>query len=300
LRIINTPARGIGKVTTDRVRTYAAHNRINLFEGMKKSEHIESLSKGAKAKLAVFVNMLEQFKKDIDGPIAPLAKRVLAESGLAESFLAAGPEGESALENANELINAAAGYDKQTEQPSLVDYLQQISLFSDTDAYDTSSDRVALMTLHAAKGLEFENVFIVGVEEGILPHERSNSREDQDELEEERRLFFVGITRAKTGLHISYARYRTVRGQMLRSIPSQFIFELGLEISEQAETYDDNDYFSQTTPQFKTNQLIRHKSFGLGRVKEFIEMGENSVVIVKFNSGQTKSLMVKYADLLKI
>ncbi len=303
LRIVNTPARGIGKVTTDRVRTYAAHNQINLFEAMKKSEHIESLSKGAKAKLAVFVNMLEQFKKDIDGPIAPLAERVLNESGLADSFLAAGPEGESSLENANELINAAAAYDKQTEQPSLVDYLQQISLFSDTDAYDKSSDRVALMTLHAAKGLEFENVFIVGVEEGILPHERSNSREDRDELEEERRLFFVGITRAKTGLHISYARYRTVRGQMLRSIPSQFIFELGREISEQAEEdegYDDIDYISQDTPQFKTSQLVRHNSFGLGRIKEFIEMGENSIVVVQFNSGQTKSLMVKYANLLKI
>jgi len=146
LRIVNTPARGIGKVTTDRVRNYAAQNGINLFEGMKKSGHIESLSKGAKAKLAVFVNMLEQFKKDVDGPIAHLAERVLNESGLAESYLAAGPEGESALENANELINAAAGYDKQTEQPSLIDYLQQISLFSDTDAYDKSSDRVALMT----------------------------------------------------------------------------------------------------------------------------------------------------------
>ncbi|MHC4585273.1 MAG: 3'-5' exonuclease, partial [Planctomycetota bacterium] len=266
-------------------------------------EHIESLSKGAKAKLAVFVNMLEQFKKDIDGPIAPLAERVLNESGLADSFLAAGAEGESALENANELINAAAGYDKQAEQPSLIDYLQQVSLFSDTDAYDTSIDRVALMTLHAAKGLEFENVFIVGVEEGILPHERSNSHEDQDELEEERRLFFVGITRAKTGLHISYARYRTVRGQMLRSIPSQFIFELGREISErdeEDESYDDNHHISQDIPQFKTNQLVRHNSFGLGRVKEFIEMGENSIVVVQFNSGQTKSLMIKYANLLKV
>jgi DNA helicase-2/ATP-dependent DNA helicase PcrA len=303
LRIINTPARGIGKVTTDRVRAYAAHNRINLLEAIKKSEHIESLSKGAKAKLAVFANMLEQFKKDSGGPVAPIAKRVLEESGLAEFFRAAGAEGQRALENTDELINAAARYDKQAEQPSLVDYIQQISLFSDTDGYDTSSDRVALMTLHAAKGLEFENVFIVGVEEGILPHERSNAREDQDELEEERRLFFVGITRAKTGLYISYTRYRTIQGQMLRAIPSQFIFELGREISEQTEedeNYSDDEHFSQIAPQFKKNQLVKHNSFGLGRVKEFIDMGENSIVVVKFNSGQTKSLMVKYADLLKI
>jgi len=300
MRIINTPARGIGKVTTDRVRSYAARNGINLFKALKKTEHIESLSKAAKAKLAVFANMLEQFKKDISGRVAPLAERVFAESGLEKSLRAAGPEGENALENINELINAVAGYDQQAEQPSLVDYLQQISLFSDADAYDTSSDRVALMTLHAAKGLEFENVFIVGVEDGLLPHERSNAGEDEDELEEERRLFFVGITRAKTGLYISFARYRTVRGQMLRTIPSQFLFELGQDLIEpvQENRYcGDNENISQTD--FEAGQLVRHKTFGLGKVKEFIDMGENSVVVVEFNSGQTKSLMVKYAGLSK-
>jgi len=244
--------------------------------------------------------MLEQFKKDIAGQVAPLAERISVESGLAESLRAAGPQGEDALENVNELINTAVSYDRQAEKPSLVDYLQQISLFSDADAYDASSDRVALMTLHAAKGLEFENVFIIGVEDGLLPHERSNTNKDEDEMEEERRLFFVGITRAKTGLHISYARYRTVRGQMLRTIPSQFLFELGSDLIEQAEEsryYDDNDSISQT--RFEAGQLVRHKTFGLGRVEEFIDMGENSVVVVEFNSGQTKSLMVKYAGLSK-
>jgi len=160
------------------------------------------------------------------------------------------------------------------------------------------------MTLHAAKGLEFEHAFITGVEEGLLPHERSNTGEDDEQLEEERRLFFVGITRAKADLFISYARYRTVRGQFLRTIPSKFLFELGTNFTEQArydeaDIDDDNDYdtSSQTGPHFKTGQLVRHEKFGLGRVKEFIDMGENSVVAVKFNSGQTKSLMVKYANL---
>jgi len=301
LRIINTPARGIGKTTIDRVRAYAARNSITFFEALKKSEHIDSVSKATKAKLASFVNMLEQFKKDISGQVAPLAERVSVESGLVDSLRAAGPEGEGALENVNELISGAAGYDQQAEQPSLVDYLQQISLFSDADAYDTSSDRVALMTLHAAKGLEFENVFIVGVEDGLLPHERSNAGEDEDELEEERRLFFVGITRAKTGLYISYARYRTVRGQMLRTIPSQFLFELGSDLVERAEEnrhYDDIDDISEA--HFEAGQLVRHRTFGPGRVKEYIDMGENSVVVVRFNTGQTKSLMVKYAGLSKI
>jgi DNA helicase-2/ATP-dependent DNA helicase PcrA len=307
LRIINTPARGIGKVTIDRISDYAARHKITFFEALKNASHIDSLSKATKAKLAVFVNMLEQFAKDVRDRVEPLAERVLTESGLAESFRAGGPDGLNALENVNELINSAAEYDKQAEEPSLLDYLQQISLFSDTDVYDATSNRVALMTLHAAKGLEFEHVFIAGVEDGLLPHERSNTHEDEEQLEEERRLFFVGITRAKTGLYISYARYRTVRGQVLRTIPSEFLFELGIDFTEQARQDDfeidaDNTYndTSQITPHFKPGQLVRHNKFGLGRIKQFNDMGENSVVIIKFNSGQTKSLMVKYADLIEI
>jgi DNA helicase-2/ATP-dependent DNA helicase PcrA len=159
------------------------------------------------------------------------------------------------------------------------------------------------MTLHAAKGLEFEHVFIAGVEEGLLPHERSNTGEDDEQLEEERRLFFVGITRAKTGLNISYARYRTVRGQFLRTIPSQFLFELGTHFTEQAQDdnfdIDDRDEYeeSQIMPRFKKSQLVRHEKFGLGRVKQFTDMGENSIVVIEFNSGQTKSLVLKYANL---
>ncbi|MFH1716212.1 MAG: 3'-5' exonuclease, partial [Planctomycetota bacterium] len=299
-RIINTPARGIGKTTIDRVSAYATINGTSFYEALKKSDKIESLPKATRAKLAVFVNMLEQFKKDIAGKVAPLAERVFTESGLAESLRAAGPDGKNAIENANELISSAAEYDQQAQEPSLIDYLHQISLFSDTDAYDADSDRVALMTLHAAKGLEFENVFIVGVEEGLLPHERSNASGNDEELEEERRLFFVGITRAMAGLHISYARYRTIRGQFLRTIPSQFLFELGLETTEQVEDNDfcdDSDDISRVEPRLNPGQLVRHDVFGLGRVKEFMDMGENSIAVIKFNSGQTKSLMLKYANL---
>jgi len=305
LRIINTPPRGIGKVTTDRISAYAARHKTSFYEALKNSNHIDSLPKAAKAKLAVFSNMLEQFAKDVSGQVAPLAERVFTESGLAESLRAGGPDGLNALENLNELINSAAEYDKQAEQPSLLDYLQQISLFSDTDAYEANSDRIALMTLHAAKGLEFEHVFITGVEEGLLPHERSTTSEDDEQLEEERRLFFVGITRAKADLFISYARYRTVRGQFLRTIPSKFLFELGTKFTEQVRHDDidvDNEYdtSSQDVPRFRKGQLVRHEKFGLGRIKEFVDMGENSIVEVKFNSGHTKSLMVKYANLSEV
>ncbi|UCF00338.1 MAG: UvrD-helicase domain-containing protein [Planctomycetota bacterium] len=297
LRVINTPARGIGKTTVDRLRTYASHKNITLYEALKKVGSIDSLSKAPKAKIAAFVNMLEQFKTDLTGQVAPLAERLFIESGLQQYLKAAGEDGKNALENVNELINAAAQYDHQAEKPTLLDYLQQISLVSDVDAYDTSIDRVALMTLHTAKGLEFENVFIVGVEEGLLPHERTNT-DDADDLEEERRLFFVGITRAKSGLYISYARYRTIRGQLLRTIPSQFLFELGINFAEL--TQEDDGFSVITQYDFNPGQMVQHGSFGLGTVTEFIDMGENSIVVVKFNTGQTKSLMLKYANLSKI
>ena len=296
MRIINTPARGIGKTTINKVRDYAVSHNTTFYKALKNSANIKSLSKAPKAKIAIFVSLMEQFQKELSGGVGPLAEKVFRDCGLEKSLKAA--EDSSAIENINELINAAHEYDKQTETPSLVDYLQQISLFSDVDTYDTTKGTVAMMTLHAAKGLEFENVFIVGLEEGLLPHERSNVDEDNEQLEEERRLLFVGITRAKANLQISYAQYRTIRGQLLRTIPSRFLFELGTQFSEAAEENRHYDYAtSQVTSRFQIGQLVRHRSFGLGRVRNFVDMGENSVVVVKFNTGQTKSLMVKYANL---
>ncbi|MHC4743470.1 MAG: ATP-dependent helicase [Planctomycetota bacterium] len=311
-RIINTPARGIGKVTIDRVRAYAANNRISLFEAIKKAENIDTLSAAAKGRLAAFADMLRRFAHANTGPVATLAETVFEDSGLHDSLLAAGAEGKDASDNVAELINAAADYDRQAEEPSLIDYLQQISLFSDADAYDPTVGRVALMTLHAAKGLEFENVFIVGVEEGLLPHERTNSFDDLEELEEERRLLFVGITRAKTNLHISYAQYRTIRGQVLRTIPSQFLFELGSSFEDRTTEQDSDDFdefddleherLEQSAPKlhFAVGQLVRHETFGLGRVIDFVDIGENSTATVKFNTGQTKTLMLKYTNLKKL
>jgi DNA helicase-2/ATP-dependent DNA helicase PcrA len=240
-------------------------------------------------------------------------EQVFGETGLQSSLKSAGLEGQTAVENIEELINTAAAYDRQADSPSLVDYLQQIALFSDADAYDAASGQVALMTLHAAKGLEFEHVFIIGLETGMLPHERANG--SQEELEEERRLFFVGVTRAKTELYVSYVRYRIVRGQLLRAIPSQFLYELGSGFVHEIPESDEG--FEPRRPQpmaqsasapavpsppapFTPGELVRHKTFGLGRVKKFVDMGANSVIMISFNSGQTKSLLLQYAELTKV
>ena len=281
-----------------------------LYESLKSVSTVKTLSESTKNRINQFIKMMEGFKKDISGHVAPLVERVLTESGLEKSLAAEGAEGKDALENVAELISGAAVYDNQTENPSLVDYLQQIALFSDVDVYDAGAERVALMTLHSAKGLEFDNVFIVGVEEGLLPHERS--ADDGDETEEERRLFFVGITRAKTNLHVSCAKYRQIRGQTLRTIPSQFLFELRLDFCESSlQSTIDNQQFAisnhqssiinhKTSSFFKNGDIVVHRKFGIGTVKDFADMGENSIVTVAFNSGLTKSLMTKYAKLAKI
>lgn len=315
LRILNTPARGIGKVTVDRVRDYAARKGMTFSEALRQAGQIATLKSAARTKLSAFVRMIDSLAKKASGPAAPIIERVVRVSGLDESLQKTGHEGQNALENIDELVSAAAVYDQQSETPSLTDYLQQIALFSDTDAYDASVERVALMTLHAAKGLEFEHVFILGLEDGLLPHERGSGSEE--EMEEERRLFFVGVTRAKTNLRISYARYRTLRGQVLRTVPSKFLFELGPALVPQDRVdfeEDDTGYaYSQvrrtaavpppTSPQgsapFARGELVRHKTFGLGRVKKFVDMGANSVVVISFNTGQTKSLLLQYADLSK-
>jgi len=278
---------------------------ISIYESARRVAQIDIIPSGAKTKIANFVNMVEGFKTGLTGSVSELMERVFEETGLRKVLEHGSDKELSALENVAELINAASEYDNSVEEPSLVDYLQQIALFSDTDSYDDSQGSVALMTLHAAKGLEFEHVFIVGAEEGILPHERSV--ESDDELEEERRLLFVGMTRAKKGLNLSYARHRVVRGMMIRTIPSKFLYETGLmskmdiQNSYEYDTSTGQSFYEESAdPAFKAGDTVAHKIFGLGKVKEFLDMGDKSIIVVKFNSGQVKSLMLQYANLTRV
>ncbi len=306
MRIINTPTRGLGKVTLERVKTHAVQHGIGFYEALTRAVFIESISKAVQSKLGAFVSLMEGLKRDLDLSVAEITERVFRDSGLETALQKAGEEGLEARENVVELINGAARYDELAQEPSLVDYLQQISLFSDTDAYDAGSQRVALMSLHAAKGLEFDHVFMIGLEEGLLPHERS--ADDPHELEEERRLCFVGITRARKRLQLSHARFRTVRGQTLRTVASPFLRECGLVVKPTVEprTNTNEVTYDTTTTQvrkpkapYSKGQLVRHGKFGLGRVQGYVDMGESSTVTVQFNSGATKTLMLKYAKLAK-
>ncbi len=316
-RIINTPARGIGKTSLGRVADYAKARKISMYEAVTSVAFIDTISKAAQSKIAKFGHMIHKFTKLLDEPscgIADLMETVYLESGMSDSLKPNERGEDTARANVDELISSAAKYDKETEsqQTSLFDYLQSIALYSDTDAYDANSPTVSLMTLHAAKGLEFENAFIVGLEEGLLPHERS--KENPEELEEERRLFFVGITRAKRNLNISYAKYRSMRGMLNRTIPSKFLYEIGMSPQNAyANSYGSQDSFTskpkktsdyvpkpKSTALYRAGDSVRHSKFGLGKVKEYLDLGEKSVVTVRFDSGQTKALLLKYAKLDKI
>ena len=305
-RAVGTHPRGIGKTSLERLGQFGRIGGLSLLDAALRAEQVESVNRPTRGRIVEFAKMIQHFRDNMDGDVALLMERVFDESGMAKA-LHADPD---ALDNINELISAAAEYDKRADEPNLMDYLQMISLYSDSDAYDAESGRVSLMTMHAAKGLEFDHVYIIGLEDGILPHERSNV--GSDALEEERRLFFVGITRARQTLKIAYARHRVIRGQFIRSTPSPFLYEIGFEGESASFDFTDSgwgepNYFdtvdsspaSQKKPGqlYAVNQLVEHAKFGLGRVKEYLDLGEDSIVVVGFNSGKTKSLMVKYAKL---
>lgn len=310
VRAISTHSRGIGDKTIERLQEYASRNRLPLLAAAGQAGRIETIASGTRKRLMEVASLFERFRKELDQEAsAMIMNRVFAESGLSKAFEEAGDE--EAIENINELINAAAEYDRTAEKPSLTDFLQSIALYSDTDAFDPNAGRVSLMTLHAAKGLEFSCVFIIGLEEGMLPHERSLEG-GPDEMEEERRLFFVGMTRAKDRLMVSYARHRLLRGQLLRSVPSPFLYEIGFagETQVRDRTDDWEGCFSlskepksrseKTGPKFAVNERVEHSKFGRGSVREFLDLGEDSIVVVRFDSGATKSLMLKYASLMKV
>ncbi len=309
LRAVGTHSRGIGGKTLERLGEFASRQGLSLLEAAKQAVRIETIARGTQVRLAEFGRFFDRFKADAEGEAAVLMDCVFAESGLADALRAAGDE--EAIENVNELINAAAEYDRAVENPSLLDYLQTIALYSDTDAYDPDAGRVSLMTLHAAKGLEFAHVFILGLEEGILPHQRSLEG-GMEEVEEERRLLFVGMTRAEDRLTLSYARHRVLRGQFLRTVPSPFLYEIGYEGERTGFDFEDDwdqpadDGTTADVSQvpkgarFTANELVEHTKFGLGRIKEYLDLGEDSIVVVRFNSGKTKSLMVKYANLSRV
>ncbi len=239
LRVINTPARGIGKTTIERLGHFAQRQAISLLDAARRVRSVETISARAARLVADFVRIVDRLNgAGGRGPIEELLGLVLSETGYEAMLKGSGDEeDEERLANIQELLTVAREFDERHPGgENLEAFLEETALVNDTDEWETQLDRVTLMTLHASKGLEFPCVYLVAVEEGLLPHERSRERPEQ--LEEERRLMFVGITRAQQRLQISLAQYRDFRGERKPVIPSSFLMDLprGEMAVEQPET----------------------------------------------------------------
>ena len=228
-RVVNRPARGIGKTTIEKLTAYAAARGQTLLAAAREAGLVAELPKRAAVAVARFVALFDRLQLVVDGPIEEIVGHVLDETDYRGPLLRSqSPEDQERLANIEELLTAARQFDERTPgEGHLEEFLEETCLVNDTDDWESASDRVTLMTMHAAKGLEFPVVFIIAFEQGLIPHERSQAEPEQ--LEEERRLLFVGITRAREELHISQARYRDFRGQRKMAVPSEFLRELPLE-----------------------------------------------------------------------
>jgi len=245
LRIINTPPRGIGRTTIGHLRDHAERYGLCMLDAVRECKLIEALTSRAQKELQKFWELQDSLRELALAPLEEILGHVLAASGyaayLSESDL---EEDRARLENIQELLTDAKQFDQQHPEPGALEaFLERASLVSDTDEMETESDKVTLMTLHAAKGLEFSCVFIVAVEDGLIPHERS--RDDFDQMEEERRLLFVGITRAMQELQLSQVSVREFRGQRRQAIPSSFLMELPRAEMDVLETFYQPPYAAE-------------------------------------------------------
>jgi len=309
-RIINTPPRGIGAKTVEAVEAWGKREGVGLLESCHHAADMADLPSRARAAVKHFADLMDRLREMRDGSIHELLETVVTETRYAEWL---GEEETDRRANLDELVTLGMRHDAlQAEEPEvargLEGFLESVNLASDQDGYEESPDRLPLMTLHAAKGLEFPAVFIAGCEEGLLPHERSS--ESQAEVEEERRLFFVGMTRAKKHLTLTHARFRTIRGRPTRCVRSPFLAELPPDTVRRADettgtqpaplgegrgyTGPGPDRFAadETDPEtgLAVGELVRHPTYGLGRVRHFTIGGGHRLVRIHFNTVGEKLL----------
>ena len=233
IRIINVPKRGIGATTIGRVTAFASEHNMSFYDTLKEAKQIPGIGKAAE-KIGRFIAQMEAFRAmahSEEYSIKDLIDHILEDTGYEEELQEEGEiEAQTRLENIEEFINKAAAYEEDSEHPTLDEFLEQVALVADIDNVDDSEDRVTLMTLHSAKGLEFPKVYLVGMEDGLFPGIMSIMADDKTEMEEERRLCYVGITRAKKELVLTAARQRMINGETRWSKPSRFMDEIPPEL----------------------------------------------------------------------
>ena len=329
LRIINVPKRGIGATTISKVVDYANENGISLYDAMTICENI-GIGKSSD-KIKSFIAMIEEFRDKVakKANIAKMIEELLDETGYIQSLYDEGEiEGESRKENIEELVNKSVDY----EDGELSLFLEEVSLVADIDRMDENADRITLMTLHGAKGLEFDTVYLAGMEEGLFPSAMSsNSRED---LEEERRLAYVGITRAKKNLILTSAKQRMINGETRYSLLSRFVSEiprdlLNKHVLESEKKYTQRTYsYDEALPwenkskpdnvkntlnfgkqfkverpkslDYKVGDTVKHIKFGIGKVLEIVDGEKDFEVKVNFEKFGIKKMYAGFAKLAKV
>ena len=320
-RIVNVPTRGVGGTSLKHMSAWAVAHGVPLFSAMESADQIQGLTPRASKSARQLVQLVNSWRALAEGKGEPLEtfnrqagtvqrvmEDVVTRSGLEEMLRKEGGEEQAELANVNELITSAAEYDRENPHGSLIEYLAIVSLVSDVDHLKGGGGAVTLMTLHAAKGLEFPVVAMIGLEEGILPHSRAAT--NLGDLEEERRLCFVGITRAQERLILSRAAYRTIRGTRERTITSPFLNEMPAEDLKVIDRtglsdLDDREFERDRARaqsrglagQFRRGQLVRHPTFGVGRIAEVSDMGQHTRAVIEFDSAGRKTLILQYARL---
>jgi len=303
-RILNIPHRGIGKRTLSYLEEYAHRYSQSLFETLTRVREIKAVPPRLSSRIEGFVSLIMELREKSRNLTAKELTRLVIETTGYLSELASEDtaEAQSRIENVKELVSAVGEFEEQSEDKTIEAFLEQISLITDIDTWDEGKDKATLMTLHLAKGLEFPVVFITGLDEGLFPH--ADALYDQAEMEEERRLCYVGMTRAKERLYLSSANQRRLYGHWRWNTPSRFVVEAGL-LGEKTgllkEEISQPSPFSQPqADEWQVGSWVRHEEFGLGRILERSGSGDDTKIIVLFENGQWKKLLVKYAPIERV
>jgi DNA helicase II / ATP-dependent DNA helicase PcrA len=292
-RIVNIPTRGIGATSLEKFLTWQANSGLDIISALVNVEQTSSLTGRARMSFAKLGELLRnlQAKLQTETPPSDIIEALIEKTGYRDFILDGTPQAEEREANIGSLISDGKSF------ATLPDFLEEVALMSSADT-DSKSQKVTLMTIHAAKGLEFPVVFMVGMEEGILPHSRVYEA-GPSELEEERRLCYVGMTRAREELHLSYAQSRLQFGQRGYNTPSRFLTDMGHELMSMPQpSFSRNNDFDEfmDVPNFDIGDGVRSAQFGVGEVIDI----DGMAVTVQFSSGQTKKLNVEYARLEKL
>lgn len=325
-RIINVPKRNIGATTMEHVAAYAEEQGISLFEALSSTDEIP-VTKRARTSLENFAAMIFDLLNDIEGKdVLSLIETVIKQTGYGDMLdkeAEHDPQGESRKENVGEFLSVAKDYMDSNPDGNLQDFLENVALVSDVDDFESSDSKVTLMTLHAAKGLEFPVVFLTGLDEGLFPHSRTLM--DPAQVEEERRLAYVGITRAERQLYVTNAITRTMYGRISAYMPSRFLAEIPPQLMEDYHRKSAMPQSRTTavpgkqrvsiltkpvasslpkkhavTDTFAKGDKVRHKIWGIGTVLDVIGEGTNMQMKIQFPTKGVRQVVVKYAPLEKI